>query len=287
MIIVACSKDRAENNKKIILVSIPPLKNFVEKIAENHFEVQVMIPKGYDPVTYDPSPKKLITIKKASLYFQIGLPAEKRWTFKIKQEYPTLKIIDLKKNIALRKMNQRFIKKTTQTQNLSHTHNHNSYDPHIWLSPTIAGHLTKTIYNHLCEIHPENQQIYHANLNRFLEALEQSKKEIRSKLKAAHLKEIIVFHPSWGYFADEFNFKQIAIQADDKNPSAKNLIFVLDLIANKGIKTIFTQKQFDQRFAKTIAKEIKVKIMILDPLAEDYTQNLLKATLAFTKSKKN
>ena len=284
---LACNEDKTTKNKKIILVSILPLKNFVEKIAGNNFKVQVMIPKGYNSVTYDPTPKKLMTITKASLYFQIGLPAEKRWHLKIKQDHPTLKIINLKQNIVLRKMDPLFIKKNPNTHHTPHTHKHHhaSYDPHIWLSPTIAEALTKTIYNHLCEINPKNQQLYYENLNRFLETLKQLKKKIRSKLQATKLKEIIVFHPSWGYFADEFNFKQIPIQVEGKESSAKNLTLVLNFIASKGIKTIFTQKQFDQRFAKTIAKEIKGNIITLDPLAEDYTKNLWKTTLSFTKSK--
>ncbi|HSH53330.1 MAG TPA: zinc ABC transporter substrate-binding protein, partial [Bacteroidales bacterium] len=67
-----CCTPQPKNNKPTITVSILPQKYFIEKIAGDHFTVNVMIPPGASPVTYEPTPKQMQELTISDVYFRIG-----------------------------------------------------------------------------------------------------------------------------------------------------------------------------------------------------------------------
>ena len=74
LFISACSNS---NQKKIeventIMVSVLPQKYFVEQIVGDHYNVNVMIPPGASPVTYEPTPMQMKELSKSFVYFRIG-----------------------------------------------------------------------------------------------------------------------------------------------------------------------------------------------------------------------
>ncbi|MCK5466528.1 zinc ABC transporter substrate-binding protein, partial [Candidatus Parcubacteria bacterium] len=85
---------------------------------------------------------------------------------------------------------------------------------------------------------------------------------------------ILVFHPAFGYLAREYGFEQIAIEIDGKEPSAENLANIIKTAKEEDIKTIFVQKQFSTKSAEAIAMQIDGIVVPLNPLAEDYVENL-------------
>ena len=84
----------------------------------------------------------------------------------------------------------------------------------------------------------------------------------------------MVFHPSWGYFADEYGLRQIPIEIDGKEPTAKELAGIIDFAKEKNIRVIFVQSQFSTGAAERVAESIGGKVVQIDPLAEDYISNL-------------
>ena len=52
----------------------------------------------------------------------------------------------------------------------------------------------------------------------------------------------MVFHPAWGYFADEYGLTQLAIEEEGKPVSAAHIRQMVDLARRKGIRSILVQK---------------------------------------------
>ncbi len=50
---------RAQNDKLICFVSVPPLAYFVERVGGEHVDVRVMVGPGHSPATYEPTPKQM------------------------------------------------------------------------------------------------------------------------------------------------------------------------------------------------------------------------------------
>jgi len=253
-----------------VAVSIQPQKYFLEQIMGEESNITVLVPTGSSPATYAPKPSQLKALKKASLYFSIGVAFEKGWLPRFQSIHEDMPIIDTCKNITKR--------------SISHTngeHHHVGLDPHIWLSPKLVMIQAKTIKDALSTYNPKQKEKYEKNYAAFikkLEALDTKMKNILSPLKQ---KSFIVFHPSFGYLADDYGLTQIAIEKEGKEPSLRHIKRVIDYAKEKNIKTIFVAPQFSQKAATQIAKQVGAEVVTINPLAQEWETNLLKVAKSF------
>jgi len=259
-------------SKDTIIVSIPPQKYFVEQIAKNLFKIEVIVKPGSNPATYSPTSKQMMILAESKLYFSIGVPFEKNWLNKIAENNPDLRIVDTKKNIKLNIMQSyEDFKNHSKHKNIKNSEK----DPHIWLSPQLVKIQAENIANALIKFDPKNKKTYLNNLKRFNKKLSNLHQIIKSKFDKNSQKSFLVFHPSWGYFANEFGLKQIPIQFEGKTPTGLEMKDIIYFAKQNGIKTIFIQKQFNIKIAESIAEQIGGKVVAIDPLAENYYDNLI------------
>ena len=119
--------------------------------------------------------------------------------------------------------------------------------------------------------------VYQANYKAFLEELKILNMEIQRILQTTDQNtRFMVYHPSWGYFAQSYGLEQIPIELEGKKPSPRKLLQLIKDARKNGIKVIFVQPQFSEKSAETIAAAIGGKVIFADPLAEDWANNLLR-----------
>ncbi len=245
-----------------VFVSILPQKYFVERIGGEEVKVEVMVESGESPATFNPNPKKMSRLSQAKLYFSIGVPFETIWIDRIQSIHPNLKFIPLHDSHG----------KTT-----SHKH-----DPHIWTSPTKVKVIAKKIRDALTQTKPQQAKYFEENLRSFSNDLDMLDKNIRSVLSKSNNRRFMVFHPAWSYFAQDYGLEQISIEQDGKEPGARALQKTIEKGKNLGIKVIFVQKQFSLSIAENIAKMIGATIHEMDPLAENYLENMQRTATAIS-----
>lgn len=237
-----------------IAVTILPQAYFVERVGGNFVDVKVMIPKGMNPETYEPTPQQLISLSKARIYVKIGrdaFPAEKKF----------LKILTNKKVML-------------EAVSMAANSSQQEQDPHIWLSPSAVKKLSHDICGALARIDPAHKSYYERNLASFLQDIAKTDREIRTILAGKEGKAFMVYHPAWGYFAAEYGLKQLAIEEEGKPANLSHMKKIVDLAKKKGINVIFVQKGFDLRSARAVAVEIGARIIETDPLEKDWLANL-------------
>ncbi len=274
-----CS-ETAKLPKKKIAVSILPQKFFVEQIVGNNFEVTPMVRPGMSPSTYEPLPKQLMELKETELFFRIGVPFEDVWIKRIAETNPQMKIIDTREGLKLRK-----VEANEESEHANHQHKSGEYDPHIWLSTSLVKKQCQTILNSLIQLDKTNENLYTENYNNFMSALDSVTFEIEQQFQNVSNKNFIVFHPAWGYFADQFGLQQYPIELEGKEPSPAELRRIIRFAKQERITTIFVQKQFSSTAAEAIAKEIDGKVIKIDPLSEDYLDNLMEIAKALSENK--
>ncbi len=260
--------------KQNICVSIPPQDFFVHKIANNLVKTTILIPPGSSPATFSPKPSQLKAIKECSVYFTIGVPFEKNWLERFKSINPEIKIIDTTKNIQ----------KLPISSEHEEKHKHGSLDPHVWLSPRLVKEQALVIKDELSKVDPKDTNIFENNYQKFLLEIDILNKQITNRLKPLKERKFIVFHPSFGYFANDYNLTQIAIEKEGKEPSLQYIKKVIDFAKNNQIKTIFVEPQFSQKSAKYIAKHIGGVVQTIDPLALDWDTNMMEIAKSFEKA---
>lgn len=250
-----------------VVVSILPQKTFVKKIAGDLVDVTVMVAPGASPAVYEPKPSQMKKITKAQIYFSIGVPFEKAWLSRFKAQNPNMLLYDTSKGI-----------KKLPMQEHHHGHHHHSssiLDPHIWLSPTLVKIQAKNIADALKKIDPKHKTVYENNLNKFEQEINELNRRLSKILKPCQGKAMMVFHPSWGYFAKEYGLKQIPVEVEGKEPKSKELVKIIHEAKEEGVKTVFVQPQFSKRTAKVIATSIGANIVEADPVAPNWAENLI------------
>ncbi len=256
----------ANGEKPDIFVSIVPQQYFVEKIAGEHVRVHVMVPPGSSPHTYEPKPGQMRTIAKAAAYFSIGVTFEDAWLDKIRSASPDMKMIHTDRGVKKREINE------GHGHGHGHGHDHGPSDPHIWLSPPLVMLQARNILEGLVMIDPENRKEYQDNYQAFIREIAELDIFLQNRLTPGT--RFMVYHPSWGYFADAYGLVQIPIELEGKAPKARQMQEVIRHAREKNIDSILVQPQFSTRDAETIAREIDGKTVIADPLAANWSYNL-------------
>lgn len=271
----------ASEKKMSVFVSILPQKYFVEKIGGNLVEVNVMVEPGANPHTYEPKPAQMIKLSSAKIFFTIGINFEDIWLKKITSASPDIKIIRTDKGVQKLVMDEDGHEGEPGGDKNSHNHEKGEPDPHIWLSPKLVLKQAEIIKNALIEIDPENSQIYEKGHLDFAAEIKALDAELTSIFEKADNRRFIVFHPSWGYFARDYNLEQIPIEIEGKQPKPAQMKKLIITARNLGIKMVFAQPQFSTQTADAIAREIGGKVAFADPLAENWTENLRKTASQF------
>lgn len=254
-------------------VSIPPQKFFVERIGGGHVAVTVMVAPHQSPENYEPLPSQMVGLARADLYFAIGAPFERTWLDKFASAHPGVTIVHTDTGIQKRPMDRR-----GDGSLKSGSHAHGGLDPHIWLSPNLSKIQCRHIRDALAAADPPRKAVYDEHcrlLIKDIDALHQSITKIFSDLSGK--KQFLVFHPSWGYFADDYGLTQVPLEIEGKEPKARELQELIRQAKTSGLRVVFVQPQFSTRHAEIIANAIGGRIDILDPLAPDWPDNLLRA----------
>lgn len=289
--------------KPVVTVSIIPQKYFVEQIAGDTLDINIMVPKGAEPATYEPKPKQMADLAKSDIYFSIGVPFEKVWVKKFASMYPKLPIVKTDDDIEKRGMaahhhHEGEAKHDEHEEHAEHHeehehHNHEAHehpkgmlDPHIWLDPRLVKIQANTIAEALMKKYPKNKSLYAKNLRNFQKRLNALNNEIADMLKTKKGKKFLVYHPAWGYFANRYNLVQEAIEIEGKEPKPKALQEIINEAKEDGVGVIFVQPQFSQKSAKTIASAIKGEVVSIDSLDGDWENGLKNSAKILAKSLK-
>ncbi len=258
-----------------VAVSILPQRYFVEKIGGQFVKVEVMVPPGGTPETYEPRPAQMTALSRARIYFACGVPFETVWLPKMISVNPAILVIHTEKDIKKRAIEAHSHPGEGVKPHSGHCHEEHGDDPHIWLSPPLAVLQARAIFEALAETDPQNRASYEANYRKFASELVELDLFL-SRLFGTDTKSrtFMVFHPAWGYFADAYGLRQIPVEVEGKEPKAKELDEFIKRARELGVKTIFVQPQYSPKAAQTIADAVGGRLVEADDLAPDWEKNL-------------
>lgn len=250
--------------KPIIAVTIVPEKTFVEAVCGNLAEIITLVPPGNSPANYEPTPSEIEKFSETSIYFSIGVPTEEANILPSAEEISSIKIVKLQDEV-----NEKYPDRVFES---------GERDPHIWLSPKRVKVMVETIAREMGKLDEENNDRYGQNAQAYIEKLDQLDEEIQSALAGMENKKFIVFHPAFGYIADDYGLTMYALEKDGKEATPQHLQKMIDLAKKENIKAIFYQEEIDSKQSEAFAEEIGGKTVQLAPLAADYIDNLKKMT---------
>lgn len=271
-----------------VFVSIPPQAFFVRRIAGSHADVDVLVGQGQSPHTFEPTPRQLAALAESDVYFSIGLPFEERIVEKLSRMPSAPPVVDTSKEVER-------IPLTGGHRHAGHGAPHTGADPgrvrvdsahartegargladpHTWLDPDRASIQAKSICEKLVELDPERSGVFRENLAGLRADLEALDRELAEAFAPLRGEKIYVFHAAFGYLADAYGLTQVAVQSGGGEPGPRELAALIEAASEEGVRAIFVQPQFSRRSAEILASEVGAAVVPIDPLAEDYMQNL-------------
>jgi len=263
-----------------VFVSINPQKYFVQQIGKNLVSVQVMVPPGASPATYEPKPRQMAYLSKTKIYFAIGVPFENAWLDKIATANPTMTVAHTDDGIEKIPM-ATHRHDAAEAHDEAEPHGHRGLDPHIWLSPPLVKVQAHTIMKALQEVDPAHRDVYTNNYQHFVAQIDRLDTELKMIFENKQGLQFMVFHPSWGYFARAYGLKQVPIEIEGKDPKPSRLKALIEHAREKDINIIFVQPQFSAKSAQIVAREIGGQVAVADPLAEDWLANMREVAQKF------
>lgn len=259
----SCSMQESElaEEKPIVAVSIVPQETFVREIAGDFIQVVTLIPPGNSPANYAPKPKEIENLSEADIYFTIGVPTEKANILpKLNNINNDIKIIDLAAEVNKVYPQREFAP--------------GKPDPHIWLSPKRVEIMINIITEELSKLDENNKTIYEENAQNYINQLASLDKQLQDTISQLTNKSFIIYHPSLGYFAEDYGLEMLAIEKEGKEATPKDIEKIIELAKTKNIKTIFYQAEIDSKQSQVIAEEVGGITKMIAPLDPDYINNL-------------
>ena len=270
------------------VVSVVPQETFVKAIGGDKVNVSLMVKAGSSPHTYEPKPSQMKDISKADIYFSIGVEFEGAWLPRFQSQNKKMKIVDVGVGVVrIPMVGHHHDEPKAKSHAKVDEHEHeNELDPHIWTSIANGKIIAKNIFENLVSLDKTNEKYYKANYDKFVAKLDNTDKTIKEILKNTKPKsKFMVFHPAWGYFAAQYNLEQLAIEAGGKNPTPKQIAFLIAEAKEEKVKAVFTAPEFSEKVASQIAKEVGVPVIKVSPLNPKVCENLISLAKAIANTK--
>ena len=159
----------------------------------------------------------------------------------------------------------RGVKTIREAAGSGHHHGHShAADPHAWQNPLNVKHYVQNIRIALAAAKPAAAQEFEQRATAYSLELDKLDQSIRERLKAIPVaqRRIITSHDAFGYFAAAYSVRFFSLQglSTGSEPSAADVVRIIDQIKKNKVTAIFVENIADSRVLERITKESGARI---------------------------
>lgn len=252
----------SKNGSKKVIASLFPQYDFARQIAKDKVEVQLLLPPGVEPHSYEPTPRDIVEITRSAIFVYTGDHMEP-WAEKIirQSKGKSLLILDASNGIELMSPKE-------------HEHNHDcsscshdSKDPHIWLDPVLAQKMVENILQGFVHVFPQHKDSFEENARAYKSQLENlHQKNLKTFLKAKRKKILYGGHFAFGYFAQRYGLEHISPYqgfSPNAEPTPGRILDLLKAMKDSQTDTIYYEELLDPKIARVLAEQTGCQILPL------------------------
>ncbi len=290
----------SDEEKLKVVTTIFPAYDFARQVAGDLAEVTMLLSPGEELHSYEPSPKDMIAIEECDLFIYVGGESD-TWMKDVLEavnvEGKTVISMMEETEVLTEEITEGMVHSHwnglwSWIQELigsgsDHQHDHGGmhahedgeacqtadhyheaeYDEHVWTSPANAQLIVSAIADALCGIDPEGEDEYREREKIYLGELETLKEEMLAIRERAVRDTIMVGDRfPFRYLAEFLDLKYYAAFpgcAEETEPSAKTVAFLIDKIREERIPVVFYQEFSSHMMAQTIAEDTGVTALLL------------------------
>lgn len=253
-----CGSRQKRDHKSVVTVTIAPYKYFVEALAGDKVEVEVLVPQGSNPETYEPTARQMMQLSESALYIRVGnLGFERSWMQRIRDNAPSLTIVNSSVGITPRQSDD------------GHS------DPHVWMSVANARIIATNICNALVSAFPKDSTCFKERFAAFSAQLNSLDLTITNNVKKARSRSFLIYHPMLTYLAADYGLTQMSLEQEGSEPSAAGLKEIVKKAKQERVQVILVQQEFNNRNVEVVAKSLGIATRAINPLGYDWQQNMI------------
>lgn len=265
--LTSCFGPSQKDSRPVVLVTLAPYATFVNAIAGDAVSIEVFVPAGANPHTYEPVPKQVERFSQAKVWFRLGDPIEDKIVPFLRERH--VKDIDLTEGMKLL---------STSDVVCEEGHSHGSKDLHVWLDPVLVIDQAKIILDHLVEILPEQQEMLENNYEEFVQKLSRLNDEIAGQLIPFQNSYLLVSHPSLGYYCARYDLHQISVECEGKDPRPQQVEAIVKEADENDVRMVLIEPQQNNKGAQLIGEKLNLPVYQIDPLSPDYFDAMRRIT---------
>lgn len=297
----------ATANKKLqVVTSLFPLQEMARSVGGDRVSVNLLLPPGAEPHSWEPKPSDIVTLTKADIFIYLGAGMEP-WVYGILQSInrPSLKVFEASQGLPAI-ANGREKMETGENEKGpphspdphaqhkdhndhdddhgdDHDHHHDPMDPHFWLDFSYDQIIVSKIAKAFSELDPAGAGFYIQNASHYQKKLAELDRKYQEGLKGCQNRKIFLGgHSAFAYLAKRYHLEQVTLYgvSPDAEPSPKIVAETVDLAKRLKIKTIFFEELVSDRMARVLAEEVGAGTLTLNPGA-NITKEHLKSGVTF------
>ena len=274
-----------------VVATIFPEYDWVRAIAgaTENVEVTLLMDKGTDLHSYNPSADDMVKIAASDLFIYVGGESDE-WVEKALETSASQKrkVINLVESLGSMAKEEVLVEGMEADE---HEHEHHGdhddhdgdhhaehhdgdhdgdhheegpeYDEHVWLSLRNTVVLIQAIEKQLSEIDPAHVSTYKANAEAYIQKLTALDGEFKKVVDGASVKTLLFGDRfPFRYFADDYGLTYFAAFAGcsaESEASFETIVFLAKKVDSLGLKNVMTLEKSDGKIASTIVQNSKAK----------------------------
>lgn len=248
-----------------VAASIPPLCDLVKQVGGERVEVIQLVPNGFNPHAYEPTPREIRNMLEAKGIFLIGLGLDTAFE-------RLLRRVDETKPVYFPSESLEFLHAEDHHHHEEEEHEEEGEgeftDPHVWISLRNAVIMVDNIARFLSELDPEGSSLYVARARDYQEKLRTLDSWFQEKIAGVPNRGFVTSHNAWSYLSRDYDLRLLGVieKAPEREPTPQELQELITVMEKENVRVIFVEPQFNQKIAQVLAAETGAKLLVLDPL---------------------
>lgn len=225
----------------------------IKTIAQNEVRIKEITTRYSHKLKVLPT-SEILRLSSVNIYFHLGLDVEKEYATILLKKNPTLKVVDLSKNI----------KKIDN-------------NPYIWMDPLLLKKIVTNLYNEICLIDKFNIKKYKKNYDALISEIDKTFLYIKEDFYKSEVYNIYVFDDHWNYFASRFRVN--LYKREKKYLNITKLHDTIKFTEKSNIKKLLFASNNTYNIAKSYEKNLHIPAIEHDIFEENILLNLKKLSL--------
>ncbi|MBQ6458152.1 MAG: zinc ABC transporter substrate-binding protein [Exiguobacterium sp.] len=282
LLLGACGNTEGDNASEstdgqlTVFASTFALKSLAEEIGGDRVNVEMVIPPGADPHTYEPTSKQMTQIAEADLFLTIGHDLEPYVESMEKsldgqnvafvKTAENVKLLDAADTVHVHEEeghaeDEGHSEDEHANEEASHSedeYDHGKYDPHVWLDPTNAVSMAEAVEAAFSEEAPDYKDEFAERLSTFKDEANALDAELKAAVENGSKSELLVTHAAYGYLAERYGFDQLPIAGltPSEEPSQQALKRIIEEARLHDLNYIAFEDTVTPKVAEVVKQEI-------------------------------